>query len=61
MKKLFVTIVGILFVLLTFCSETTVFNVSMEVTPMEVRYGEEITISIVKSEDTNVDFKVEIF
>ena len=43
------------------CTETNVFNVSLEVTPKEVKNGEEITISIVKSEDTNVDFKAEIF
>lgn len=61
MKKLFISIIGILMVLLTSCSEEIVFNVSMEVTPTEVRNGEEITISIVKSEDTNVDFKAEVF
>jgi hypothetical protein len=61
MKKLFISIVGILMVLLTSCSEKIVFNVSMEVTPTEVKNGDEITISIVKSEDTNVDFKAEVF
>lgn len=61
MKKLFVTIVGLLSVILTSCSEDIVFNVSMEVTPTEVRNGDEITISFIKSEDTNVDFKAEIF
>ena len=48
-------------VLLTSCSEEIVFNVSMEVTPTEVKNGDEITISIIKSEDTNVDFKAEVF
>ena len=61
MKKLYVTIVGLLSVLLTSCSEDIVFNVSMEVTPTEVRNGDEITISFIKSEDTNVNFKAEIF
>lgn len=61
MKKLFVTVVSVLSVLLTSCSEDIVFSVSMEVTPTEVRNGDEITVSIVKSKDTNVDFKAEIF
>lgn len=61
MKKIFVTIVGLLSVLLISCSEDIVFNVSMEVTPTEVKNGDEITNSFIKSEDTNVDFKAEIF
>ena len=61
MKNFFVLVVSVLTVFLSSCTETNVFNVSLEVTPMEVKNGEEITISIVKSEDTNVDFKAEIF
>lgn len=61
MKKLFITIVSVLSVLLTSCSEDIVFSVSMEVTPTEVRNGDEITICFIKSEDTNVDFKAEVF
>ncbi len=53
MKKLYVTIVGLLSVLLTSCSEDIVFNVSMEVTPTEVRNGDEITISFIKSEKSS--------
>ena len=53
MKKLFVTIVGVLSVILTSCSEDIVFNVSMEVTPTEVRNGDEITISFIKSEKSS--------
>ena len=45
----------------TSCTQEVVFNVVMEVTPTEVRNGDEITISFIKSEDTNVDFKAEIF
>ena len=61
MKSLFLDLVSVLIVFLLSCTETNVFNVSLEVTPKEVKNGEEITISIVKSEDTNVDFKAEIF
>lgn len=61
MKNLFVFIVSVLAVFLSSYTETNVFNVSLEVTPMEVKNGEEITVSIVKNEDTNVDFKAEIF
>ena len=53
MKKLYVTIVGLLSVLLTSCSEDIVFNVSMEVTPTEVRNGDKITISFIKSEKSS--------
>ena len=53
MKKLFVTIVGVLSVILTSCSEDIVFNVSMEVTPTEVRNGDKITISFIKSEKSS--------
>lgn len=60
MSKFFVFIVVVLLGF-TSCTQKIVFDVSMEVTPTEVRNGEEITISIVKSEDTNVDFKAEIF
>ena len=45
----------------TSCTQKNVFSVNMEVTPTEVRNGDEITISFIKSEDTNVDFKAEIF
>ena len=45
----------------TSCKQEIVFNVAMVVTPTEVSNGDEITISIIKSEDTNVDFKAEIF
>lgn len=60
MNKFFVFI---LMALLGFtsCTQEVVFNVVMEVTPTEVRNGDEITISFIKSEDTNVDFKAEIF
>lgn len=61
MKNLFVLIVSVLVVFLASCTQSSVFSVSMEVTPMEVRNGDEITIALVKGEDTNVDFKAEVF
>lgn len=61
MKKIFCAFVSVLTVLLTSCSQDATFEVSMKVTPTEVRNGEEITISFEKSEDTNVDFKAEVF
>lgn len=61
MKKLFVTFVSALSVILSSCSKDIIFNISMEITPTEARSGDEITISFIKSEDTNVDFKAELF
>lgn len=40
MKNLFVLIVSVLVVFLASCTQSSVFSVSMEVTPMEVRNGD---------------------
>ena len=61
MRMLFISIVGSLTLLLTSCTQKVTFDVTMVVTPKEVRNGEEITIGFVEGEDSNVDFKAEVF